>query len=109
MTTTSTKRFTKALTALVLKFRSDAVAISGPKYASFSDTEVWDEAKSESLGYGKCVSLAFDGGGYDELSCQGMLAQLGSERYRDMIFALAETHGMHAEDHASYLMTFHTD
>ena len=105
----SAKRFTKALTALVLKFREDSIEICGPKYASFSDTVVWDEAKSESLGYGKCVALAFDGGGFDELSSQGMLADLGSEKYRLKVFALAKKHGMHAEDYASYLMTFHAD
>ena len=106
----TTKRFIKDLRALVLKFREDSIAMcGGPKYAAFSDTVVWDEAKSDSLGHGKCVALVFDGGGYDELSCQGMLADLGSESYRVKVFALAKRHGMHAEDYTSYMMTFHAE
>ena len=55
------------------------------------------------------MALVFDGGGYDELSCQGMLADLGSESYRVKVFALAKRHGMHAEDYTSYMMTFHAE
>ena len=105
----TTKRFIKDLRALILKFREDSIEICGPKYAAFSDTVVWDEAKSDSCGYGKCVALVFDGGGYDELSCQGMLADLGSETYRLKVFALAKRHGMHTEDCTSYMMTFHAE
>tara|TARA_Y100001938_G_scaffold147041_1_gene227341 strand:+ start:850 stop:1170 length:321 start_codon:yes stop_codon:yes gene_type:complete len=105
----SAKRFITDLQALVRKFREESIELCGPKYASFSDTVVWDTAKSESLGYGKCVALVFDGGGYDELSSQGMLADMGSETYRNQVFALAKKHNMHAEDYASYLITFHAN
>jgi len=101
--------FIQELKALIATFLKESEATCGPKYAAFKDVVVWDEATTERKGYGPNVALVFDGSGYDELSACGEFAMIGYEPYREKVFALAERHGMHAEDCSNCMMTFHQE
>ena len=98
--------FIQELKTLIATFLKESEAISGPKYAAFKDVVIWDEETADRKGYAPEVTLIFDGSGYAELSACGEFAMMGYEPYREKVFALAERHGMHAEDLDNCMMTF---
>jgi hypothetical protein len=106
--TSSEAKFTKALETLVADWQAESLADEGgnPKYANFKDTKVWAKAASAGKVWGECLTLTFDGCGYDLLSCQN---EYHIESYREALTALCTRHGWTYEDYSSWAISFYRD
>lgn len=99
----SENKFRKALEQLVADWQAESLAgCTNPRYADFVDTKVTDKIQTHHRTY-ECVSLVFDGSGYDYLSCEN---EWGVKCYRNALQALCDLHGWEFEDCTSWAISF---
>lgn len=97
----SEAKFTKALETLIADWQAESLAAE-----DFKDTKVWTKAASAGKVWGECLTLTFDGCGYDLLSCQN---EYHIESYREALTALCTRHGWTYGDYSSWAISFYRD